>query len=141
MNIEKELFDSVENNNIHNVKLILNHKDFYIPKNFDNCLRIVIEYGYLDIFKLLLSDDRIDPNSSFISLFYLAVKFDQFDIVKLLLKDKRVDPSHDNNYIIRFAYNEGYLDIVNLLWQDQSCLLYTSPSPRDQEASRMPSSA
>ena len=25
--------------------------------------------------------------------------------------------------------------------QNKSCLLYTSPSPRDQEASRMPSSA
>ena len=26
-------------------------------------------------------------------------------------------------------------------WSRRACLLYTSPSPRDQEASRMPSSA
>ena len=28
-----------------------------------------------------------------------------------------------------------------IIEQSQPCLLYTSPSPRDQEASRMPSSA
>ena len=27
------------------------------------------------------------------------------------------------------------------LWQDEDCLLYTSPSPRDRTRSRMPSSA
>ena len=26
-------------------------------------------------------------------------------------------------------------------WKDKDCLLYTSPSPRDQSGSRMPSSA
>ena len=28
-----------------------------------------------------------------------------------------------------------------LIWKDRNCLLYTSPSPRDQRGSRMPSSA
>ena len=28
-----------------------------------------------------------------------------------------------------------------IVWQDRSCLLYTSPSPRDAHESRMPSSA
>ena len=36
-----------------------------------------------------------------------------------------------------FALNSNYLTPVNEL----SCLLYTSPSPRDQRGSRMPSSA
>ena len=30
---------------------------------------------------------------------------------------------------------------VNFVWQGDDCLLYTSPSPRDYAASRMPSSA
>ena len=36
-----------------------------------------------------------------------------------------------------------YIDYkdVNLLKRFMSCLLYTSPSPRDQRGSRMPSSA
>ena len=31
--------------------------------------------------------------------------------------------------------------VSNGSWKDYSCLLYTSPSPRDQRGSRMPSSA
>ena len=37
---------------------------------------------------------------------------------------------------VSFNLNEG-----NLLQDSISCLLYTSPSPRDQRGSRMPSSA
>ena len=37
------------------------------------------------------------------------------------------------------AVGESYLQAQNLLFVD--CLLYTSPSPRDQRGSRMPSSA
>ena len=44
---------------------------------------------------------------------------------------------------------QGYVDIAKNKIKDKrefilgtnACLLYTSPSPRDQEASRMPSSA
>ena len=32
-------------------------------------------------------------------------------------------------------------EITKLIEQNKSCLLYTSPSPRDQRGSRMPSSA
>ena len=30
---------------------------------------------------------------------------------------------------------------VGVMWKDKACLLYTSPSPRDRQKSRMPSSA
>ena len=33
------------------------------------------------------------------------------------------------------------MTIMGFSPEDQSCLLYTSPSPRDEESSRMPSSA
>ena len=33
------------------------------------------------------------------------------------------------------------LDVRNIICDDDGCLLYTSPSPRDVEESRMPSSA
>ena len=38
---------------------------------------------------------------------------------------------------------EGYTTLGNtgLMWIVLSCLLYTSPSPRDRSVSRMPSSA
>ena len=37
--------------------------------------------------------------------------------------------------MIGYRYNVSYKDVIS------SCLLYTSPSPRDQRGSRMPSSA
>ena len=48
--------------------------------------------------------------------------------------------------IIRQNGNVGHItlnrpDALNALTYDMICLLYTSPSPRDVEESRMPSSA
>ena len=40
--------------------------------------------------------------------------------------------------VVRIFLNHIYIDIAN---QVSSCLLYTSPSPRDLSTSRMPSSA
>ena len=37
--------------------------------------------------------------------------------------------------------DETRLNIVTLVAENKDCLLYTSPSPRDVEESRMPSSA
>ena len=43
---------------------------------------------------------------------------------------------------IDFDGPNGFLDQINKsLADDKSCLLYTSPSPRDLARSRMPSSA
>ena len=45
--------------------------------------------------------------------------------------------------ILNEAKSEGRVDILekNLAVKNMSCLLYTSPSPRDAHESRMPSSA
>ena len=48
---------------------------------------------------------------------------------------------NDNEYV-DFSFADGDLqldDIMNVKFE--TCLLYTSPSPRDQRGSRMPSSA
>ena len=46
-------------------------------------------------------------------------------------------------YLVEEAVRSGITDILIILGRNQSsiCLLYTSPSPRDYAASRMPSSA
>ena len=36
---------------------------------------------------------------------------------------------------------DDYIRIFDGGWQSNTCLLYTSPSPRDRQKSRMPSSA
>ena len=38
-------------------------------------------------------------------------------------------------------YVMQYKKLLPMLWQNKTCLLYTSPSPRDLSTSRMPSSA
>ena len=40
-----------------------------------------------------------------------------------------------------FSMNSSSLGVAALKAQHEDCLLYTSPSPRDQRGSRMPSSA
>ena len=48
----------------------------------------------------------------------------------------KITPAHDqNDKILGDKHNLEFIDIFN------SCLLYTSPSPRDKSSSRMPSSA
>ena len=46
--------------------------------------------------------------------------------------------------IVPFKREKGFEGLVRLICEQQlsvACLLYTSPSPRDNKASRMPSSA
>ena len=60
----------------------------------------------------------------------------------LLMKDKRAlnekELSYDRQNAFAVQYNE---DQIAGLIRYNSCLLYTSPSPRDKRQSRMPSSA
>ena len=44
-----------------------------------------------------------------------------------------------HNAICDLGYESDLIDFINL--NNLNCLLYTSPSPRDVEESRMPSSA
>ena len=45
------------------------------------------------------------------------------------------------DYYKRPEFEGGFLIVQNQSDQDWTCLLYTSPSPRDKRQSRMPSSA
>ena len=42
---------------------------------------------------------------------------------------------------IRIGHQKTVDDVISWLKEYDNCLLYTSPSPRDQRGSRMPSSA
>ena len=58
------------------------------------------------------------------------------------------DDLKDDEETLNFESDNGWVGITDKYWlaalipdQNKSCLLYTSPSPRDRTRSRMPSSA
>ena len=63
--------------------------------------------------------------------------------VDSLLIEKRVvsmvDSSHSDNMVLIQTFEVNVP--VEKVWEAYTCLLYTSPSPRDRQKSRMPSSA
>ena len=82
------------------------------------------------------------------------VPADQFGAVSFVAShthshDHDYDHSHDHNY--SHDHGDGghhhhepvrhFAEIVRLVNESSLCLLYTSPSPRDRQKSRMPSSA
>ena len=72
----------------------------------------------------------------------MTVEYGEFPEINgrdLNKRDKVVpDDFVDKNLIIIVAFQQWHQPLVD---ESISCLLYTSPSPRDVEESRMPSSA
>ena len=63
---------------------------------------------------------------------------------KFYIDGKWVDPIKKNDFEVINPCNEDACAIISLGSKedtDNACLLYTSPSPRDRQKSRMPSSA
>ena len=58
-----------------------------------------------------------------------------FVITNVFLKKFAIPDNHDK------AYQIGFGAVAGVMGGLTSCLLYTSPSPRDRQKSRMPSSA
>ena len=46
-----------------------------------------------------------------------------------------------SGFMTDYVSSETFALIIAIIWRFFTCLLYTSPSPRDQRGSRMPSSA
>ena len=74
----------------------------------DYAMMKAIEKDNVEVVKLLLADERVDPAAKNNAAFRLAVFKGNEKVVKLLLADRRVDPSADNNYAIRTASYLGY---------------------------------
>ena len=60
---------------------------------------------------------------------------------KFYINGEWVDPVKKNDFEVINPCNEDPCAIISLGSKDDTCLLYTSPSPRDRQKSRMPSSA
>ncbi|KAJ3030035.1 UNVERIFIED_CONTAM: hypothetical protein HDU68_010284 [Siphonaria sp. JEL0065] len=71
--------------------------------------------GYLDIFKLLMEDGRLDPSSEDNIAIFIAAQSGHSEIVKLLLQDPQVDPSTSENRALGAACQNGHTKVVELL--------------------------
>ena len=92
-------------------------------------------FSYLDVFNLqYVADPQISPNEDWVVYRRMG-----FDIMK--------DNSWGNLWMIKTDGSQHQklssreVSESSARWSPSGCLLYTSPSPRDQRGSRMPSSA
>ena len=118
-NIQKQFLQAIENNDIKNVKLLLNHPKVN-PSDKDNwAIRYASIEGHYDIIKLLLNNNRVNPAAiNNWAIRYASIE-GHYDIVKLLLNDHRVNPADLNNLAIIYSSMGGHYHIVNLLWQNK----------------------
>ena len=94
------------------------------------------EYLKIESFFLLIKpEDNIYSNTSIRNSFFEELE----NLVKLGLKNIEISWSNNENWFDFVSDIKIKYPRINL--GSASCLLYTSPSPRDPKTSRMPSSA
>ena len=125
--------------NIHDLR----YRDFWLSLNPDPFVLGVLQHGY----RLPFRDDVTpgfyrEPNnrSALDNLPYLR------EHVKTLVIDTTVEevfsqPLCCSPLTVASRYVDGLLRLRMCIDLSRYCLLYTSPSPRDRQKSRMPSSA
>ena len=116
-----------------------------IKDDVDEILKLPSDDFYLDGWNMSVIVDfslkgdvkemQMDMNLSKGGSMFEIVKETQ---VKPMARIKLPHPCED---VVGWSLNNGILDITLKLIPQGSCLLYTSPSPRDKRQSRMPSSA
>ena len=97
-----------------------------------NTYRDLLEYypyKYIDRTKVYLTSE-LSLDMPFVQLRGKILSFEEYDMGK---RKKRI--------VAHFSDGHGVCDLVWFNGIQYICLLYTSPSPRDRQKSRMPSSA
>ena len=62
-------------------------------------------------------------------------------VLSLIVAIHTASASAERPNFVFFIIDDAYREMLNYATEGKGCLLYTSPSPRDVEESRMPSSA
>ena len=72
----------------------------------------------------------------------LYLKDDQLkDLIEKLFVSYRETFSDSKKILDKYSIGLAHHKVIHLLSMYEGCLLYTSPSPRDRQKSRMPASA
>ena len=103
------------------------------------------ESKYLEAIKNFDNAIKVNPKDYMIWFFRGNCKYELEQYEQAVKDFDEAIELNPKDYIIWFCRGsckyelEQYEDAINNL--DKTCLLYTSPSPRDRQKSRMPSSA
>ena len=104
--------------------------------------------GELDEVKRLTEEKKLNPlqkNNNNDTALHLAAVGGHLNIMKYFIEERFLVPAclgwHGQTPLHRAAFNKQLEVVRYLVAEQQVCLLYTSPSPRDATLSRMPSSA
>lgn len=91
--------------------------DFYLSPTVSNTtlVNIAAEMGHLNIVKLLLKYDSVDPGAGKNEAIQTASKKGHLEIVKVLANDNRVDVTACHNYALEQAAAFGRYEVVKYL--------------------------
>ena len=117
-------------------------------KSQQDALLPYAESGLVTLIGATTENPSFEVNSALLSRaqVYVLKSFDEAELREMVDKARARVLSHlefDDaalDTLIGYADGDGRR-LLNLLEQTSTCLLYTSPSPRDRQKSRMPSSA
>ena len=79
----------------------------------------------------------------FIPVFYMVLLTFTVSLIGTIVRFKNVliDKNHSGSEMMKFSLPSSATEITKQADRNLTCLLYTSPSPRDRSLTRMPSSA
>ena len=114
--------------------LLIAHESFFLFLQWSGALVLLwLSYNMLTYIPSDGNDDHsIDNRRGFIEGFLISFLNPKILVFLVAVFSQFIDPQMSQSEKILMAILAGLID---------TCLLYTSPSPRDHEQSRMPSSA
>lgn len=98
------------------LKLLLSSKIIFSFGDLDAVLQNACNTNSIEIVKMLLLDERIDPINENYKIIKFAILYRYLEIIKILLTDERFDLSGLDNFIIGYAKRNGATqEIIELL--------------------------
>jgi len=105
----------IEDDDIENVISLLNEKEL----NIDLSWSVEFAFDNIEIVKLLLEDERVDPSVANNYSFQISSEYEDLDTLKLLLTDNRVNPACSSNFALKTAYRRKNTEMIQVLWKSK----------------------
>jgi hypothetical protein len=119
ININLEFISAVKRNDISYINYSLKTEEIDPKFNNYRAIRLVCDYGYIEIAKLLIKDGRFDFSSNENYQLVTSIHHRNYDMINLLLDCNNVDVTIEDNFLIRTlisygerTYNEKIISIL-----------------------------